>query len=377
VAGAVRSPRARRCGWLDGRPVLVRVVVVEVEEDEAAAAGVPPGDGMNRRTFIAIGGLGTLGTAVGPASGLAHLSSVNPRVVDYLEREAERLPLDFWAGPAAPHLPRVESAYDLANSMLGELPRLRDQVRLHRVTARLAVLRAHSEAFRNRLDQVEAWHRLAVERAVEAGDTGLALWGFASLAEMRAHTGAAPQEVLAIAAEARHLGGGHSGAAAAMLAATEARAHARLGDRAALVESLRLAEVELDRAAPGERVPSVLGFTDAKRMRHAAAAWVLAGEPREAEREARQAITLYAPWHWTDLAAVRLNLATALADQGRPDEACAVAREVLQGCPVHPDFRAGWVVHAVAEFDHHVERYEGMRTVQEYRELVTSTALGA
>ena len=363
--------------WLDGRPVLVRVVVVDAEADEAAAAGVPLGGGMNRRTFIAIGGLGTLGTAAVTVSGLVHLSSANPRVLDYLEREAERLPADFWAGPAAPHFARVDGAYELADSMLGELPRLRDQVRLHRVTARLAVLRAHTEAFGNRLDQVVAWHRLAVDRAVEAEDTGLALWALASLAEMRAHTGAAPQEVLTIAAEARHLSGGHPGAASAMLAATEARAHARLGDRAALMESLRLAEAELDRAAPGDRVPSVLGFTDAKRMRHAAAAWVLAGEPLQAECEARQAIALYAPWHWTDLAAVRLNLATALADQGRPDEACAVAREVLQGCSVHPDFRAGWVVHAVSEFDHHVERYQGMPAVQEFRDLLRSTTASA
>jgi hypothetical protein len=137
----------------------------------------------------------------------------------------------------------------------------------------------------------------------------------------RAWTGAAPQDVLSIAAEARHLGGGQPGAAAAMLAATEARALARTGDRAALMEKQSLAEAELDRAISSERVPSVFGFTDAMRMLDAAAAWVLVGRPQEAEREARQAITLYQPWHWTDLAVVRLHLAAALADQGRSDEA--------------------------------------------------------
>jgi hypothetical protein len=74
---------------------------------------------------------------------------------------------------------------------------------------------------------------------------------------------------------------------------------------------------------------------------------------------------------------VRLSLATALADQGRPDEACAVAGEVVRGCSVHPDFRAGWVVHAVSELDHHVEPYQGMRAVQEFPELVRSTTAGA
>ena len=143
------------------------------------------------------------------------------------------------------------------------------------------------------------------------------------------------------------------------------------------METLRLAEAELDRAAPAERMPSVLGFTDAMRMRHAAAAWVLAGEPREAEREARQAIALYAPWHTIDLQVVRLHLAAALADQGRPEEGCATACEALPGPAAHPDDRSGWVVHAVSQFQPHLERYQGMREVQEFRELVSLTGVGA
>jgi transcriptional regulator with XRE-family HTH domain/tetratricopeptide (TPR) repeat protein len=360
--------------WLDDRPVLVRLLVVDVEIDGAPGGKLPPGGGMNRRTFIAIGGLGTLGTAAASASRVAHLSSANPRVLDYLEREAERLPLDFWAGSLAPLFPRIEDAYELANSLLGEPLRLRDQVRLHRVTARLAVLRAESEGFRGRLGAAERWYRLAGERAAEAGDAGLALWALARLAMTRAWTGADPQEVIEIAAEARHLSGGQPGAAASMLAAAEARAHARLGDRVALMENLRLAEAELGRAPSNERVPSVFAFTDAMRMLDVAAAWVLAGEPQEAEREARQAIALYAPWHRTDLAVVRLSLATALADQGRPDEACAMAREALPGHDAHPDDRirlqSSWIVHGVSELDHHLERYQGMRVVQEFRESI-------
>lgn len=139
--------------------------------------------------------------------------------------------------------------------------------------------------------------------------------------------------------------------------------------------ALRLAETELDRAAPAERVPSVFGFTDAMRMLDAAAAWVLAGEAQQAEREARQAIALYAPWHTIDLQVVRLHLAAALADQGRPDEACATAREALPGPAAHPDDRSGWVVHGVAALDRHLERYRGMHAVEEFHDLVTSTGL--
>jgi hypothetical protein len=176
----------------------------------------------------------------------------------------------------------------------------------------------------------------------------------------RAWTGAAPQDVLSIAAEARHLGGGQPGAAAAMLAATEARALARTGDRAALMEKQSLAEAELDRAISSERVPSVFGFTDAMRMLDAAAAWVLVGRPQ--------------PWHWTDLAVVRLHLAAALADQGKPDEACAVAREALPGRPAHPDHHSGWIAHAASELDQHLEPYQGVTAVQDVRDLVASTA---
>jgi transcriptional regulator with XRE-family HTH domain len=357
--------------WLDGRPCTVRLVVTDVEVDGAVAAGVAPGGRVKRRTFIAIGGVGALGAVAAPAGGLAHLSAVDPRVLDYLEREAERLPLDFWTGPQEAHFPRVDNAYELANSFLGELPRLRDQVRLHRVTARLAVLRGQSEVFRERLGAAEGWYRLAGERAVEAGDTGLALLALTRLAGMRAWTGATPQDILEVTAEARHLGGGQASAAAAALAATEARAYARLGDRAALMQKLSLAEAELDRAPSSERVPSVFGFTDARRMLAASAAWVCAGQPKEAEREARQAISLYEPWHRTDLAVVRLHLAAALADQARPDEACAVAREALPGgCAP-----SGWVAHAASELDHHLEPYRGVTAVQELRDSITSTAV--
>jgi transcriptional regulator with XRE-family HTH domain len=363
--------------WVEGRPCTVRLLVADVELDDAAAAGVTPGGRMKRRTFITIGSLGALGAAAAPAGGLVHISSTDHRVLDYLEREAERLPLDFWArGSVAPQFARAEDAYELANAFLGELPRLRDQVRLHRVSARLAVLRAQSEVFRGRLDAAERWYRLGGERAVEAGDTGLALWALARLAMMRASTGAAPLDVLSIAAEARHHGGGQPGAAAAQLAAAEALAQARLGDRAALMQKLSLAEAELDRAPSGERVPSVFGFMDAARMLKAAEAWVLAGEPQEGEREARQAIALYQPWHRIDLQVVRLNLAMALADQGRPDEACAVAREALPGPAAWPDDRHGGFAHAVSELDHHLEPYQGMTAVQELRDLVTSTGSG-
>jgi hypothetical protein len=119
-----------------------------------------PGDRMKRRTVITIGGLGALGAA---------------------------------------------AAYELANSFLGELPRLRDQVRLHRVSGRLAVLRAQ-----------------------ERGVPGPPRRGGALVP-------------------------------ARWRAAAEALAQARLGDRAALMEKLSLAEAELDRAPSGEGVPSVFG----------------------------------------------------------------------------------------------------------------------
>jgi transcriptional regulator with XRE-family HTH domain len=364
--------------WLEGRPCTVRLLVADVEVADAAAVAVAvaPKGRVKRRTFIAVGGLGTLGAAAAPA-GLVHISSTNPRALDYLERETERLPFDFWTGPQEAHFARTKDAYELASSFLGELPRLRDQVRLHRVTARLAVLRAQSEVFRGRLDAAERWYRLGSERAVEAGDAGLALWALARLAMIRASTGAAPRDVLDIAAEARHLGGGQPGAAAAQLAAAEALAQARLGDRAALMEKLSLAEAELDRAPSGERMPSVFGFMDAARMLKAAAVWVLAGEPQHAEREARQAIALYQPWHWADLAVARLNLAMALADQGRPDEACAAAGEALPGGAAWPDNRtrleSGWIAHAVSELGHHLAPYQSMTAVGEFRDLVTST----
>jgi Helix-turn-helix domain len=360
--------------WLDGRPCTVRIVAADVEVDDHEV-GRPPRDRVNRRRFLrvgSVGGVGALGVA-GSTAGLLSLSTVDPRVLDYLEGEAERLPRDFWAGPEEVHFPRADDAYKLANAFLAELPRLRDQVRLHRVTARLAVLRGEGEVFGLRLDAAEGWYRHAADRATEVGDTGLALWSFARLAMMRSWTGAAPQAVIDVAAEAHHIGGATPGAAAAMIAAAEARAHARLGHRAEFMAKLRVAEGECDRASPGERVPSIFGVTDARRMLDTAAAWVLIGEPREAEREARQAISLYDPWHRTDLAVVRLHLASALADQGRADEACASAREALPARPAGPAGLSGLIAHAATELDHHLQPYRDMPAVQEVRALITST----
>jgi hypothetical protein len=73
-----------------------------------------------------------------------------------------------------------------------------------------------------------------------------------------------------------------------------------------------------------------------------------------------------------DLAVVRLHLAMALADQGRPDEACGAAQEALPGRPAHPDDHSGWIAHAVSELDQHLEPYHGVTAVQEFRDLVRS-----
>jgi hypothetical protein len=96
---------------------------------------------------------------------------------------------------------------------------------------------------------------------------------------------------------------------------------------------------------------------------------------QEAARARRQAMALYAPWHTVSLQLVRLHLASALADQGRPDEACATACEALPGPAAHPDDRSGWVVHSVSELLRHLERYQGTRALDEVRELVTTTGL--
>jgi transcriptional regulator with XRE-family HTH domain len=115
---------------------------------------------------------------------------------------------------------------------------------------------------------------------------------------------------------------------AAMLAAMEACAYAARGDAAPCLRTLSDAERAFDRSNPGED-PSWVDFDEGGLAGHLARSFRDLNRPREAERFAVRSIQLCRPTHLRTRVQRYAILASAHAQQGDLDSACAVGRRML------------------------------------------------
>jgi hypothetical protein len=210
-----------------------------------------------------------------PTSGTRHpqASSLPTMVLDYVEREAQRLAFDFWKVPEVTLFGRIDDTYHMADALLSAANRLRDQIRLYHATAQLAVMRGKVEAFNDRHAAAEEWYTIGKDRALEVGDSDLAVWSLVYIAAGRSYGGAARQ-VLESIEEGRFLASGQVTAAHARLVMLEGRARALLGDIDGVHLALRDAEQLLSQCSTAELEPSIFGCSHAIRMKDAAVALV-------------------------------------------------------------------------------------------------------
>jgi transcriptional regulator with XRE-family HTH domain len=120
--------------------------------------------------------------------------------------------------------------------------------------------------------------------------------------------------------------------AVAMLAVMEACAHAARGDAAPCLRALSDAERAFDRSNPAED-PLWVDFDEGGLAGHLARSFRDLDRPREAERFAVQSIQLCHPTHLRTRVQRYAILASAHAQQGDLEGACAVGRQALAEVP--------------------------------------------
>lgn len=115
----------------------------------------------------------------------------------------------------------------------------------------------------------------------------------------------------------------------ARLLAMEARGHAALKDTSACTTALRQAEQTLDKATTEVSSPWVSGFDHGSLASEAARCFRQLGQLDQARSQAERILTLRPAERARSRAFGQLILVTVLIAQGRPDEACGIAAEVL------------------------------------------------
>jgi transcriptional regulator with XRE-family HTH domain len=140
-----------------------------------------------------------------------------------------------------------------------------------------------------------------------------------------------PHEAIALARQGRtvlHAAPPHPGLEAQLLA-MEARGHAGLRESDTSVELLIQAEKVLDKVPTGPPSPWVSKFDAGSLASEAARCMRQLGDWEEAARQAERVVLLRPSTRARSRAFGQLTLVSVLMAQGRPDEACVLAQEVL------------------------------------------------
>lgn len=164
------------------------------------------------------------------------------------------------------------------------------------------------------------------------GDRQLAAHVLASLSHLAHHLGR-PDEAIQYALRGRDAlaAGPRQPELIARLLAKQARGFAALGQQQECVQLLLQAETALTTAPAAESSPWVSQFDEGSLASEVARCLLQLGDHREAQRQAERIIALRPGDRMRSRAFGQLTLVTVLIAQERPDEACTLAQEVLDG----------------------------------------------
>ncbi|MFI0368851.1 helix-turn-helix domain-containing protein [Actinomadura sp. 1N219] len=214
-------------------------------------------------------------------------------------------------------------------------------------------------------DEIARQHfRRSLDLAQMGGDPQLSAHVYASLSHLSLHL-EEPDDAISLARQ------GHTvlvkappaPALSARLYAMEARGLAVRAEDAACSDALKRAERALARAPAEAPSPWVSPFDTGSLASETARCMRQLGDLNEAEYQARRIIELRADGHTRSRAFAKLLLVTVLIAQGKPDEACSLAREVvdvIQGLSSH------LVVQQLQELHALLEPYRSNTTVAEF-----------
>jgi tetratricopeptide (TPR) repeat protein len=256
-------------------------------------------------------------------------SNVGPLAISQMEtrlaRRGEELPT---TPPVVLRRPLLDD-YRRVVAWLGGSQPAAERRRLYRVAAQLAGMAG--TVFFDLRDpaRAEAYYEVALRAAGEAGDDAVAAWVLANVGYLEAHRGAVPAALEAVqAAAARATRCQHITTQHAWLAALEAELLASLGEAEATRMALHRAERAIDQARPEARRAGIDFFTAARLPAYMGSCFMLLGQSRLAHGYSAEALELVGPRaksRWF----VRLDLATALVQEGELEEASSLATASL------------------------------------------------
>jgi transcriptional regulator with XRE-family HTH domain len=326
----------------------------------------------NRREVLRVGGklagavlsgklLELLGTEPLAMTRALRTATVDATELDYHEATVARYMIEYEASGPLLLLAPVLELFQGVRHLVEDRQPIAYQRRLCRVGAKLATLLgifAYEDQARSR-----AWFHTAQRAAQEADDNVLGAWALVKESLLPTY-GGNPQEALALLGEGADLAGRSPSVVTAMVAASEARAHAIGRDEAAALAALERAERALDRAAPGER--RLFAFSDAQLAFYRTSCHVRL-DRSDADQAAAHALELYrASPHYMDPTLVRFDLATWYVQRGEVEEACRVGHEALVVIPAA--HRTGPVVQRAQELLDGLEPYQANPAVRDFAE---------
>jgi tetratricopeptide (TPR) repeat protein len=219
--------------------------------------------------------------------------------------------------------------------------------------------------------RAEAYYQVALKAAGEAGDDAVAAWVLANIGYLEAHRGAVPTALEAVrGAAARATRCQQITTQHAWLAALEAELLASLGEAEATRTALHRAERAIDQARPETRRAGIDFFTAARLPAYMGSCFMLLGQSRLAHGYSAEALKLLSPRaksRWF----VRLDMATALVQEGELEEASSLATASLT--ELSEDDWTPRLEHRVQDFRQELQPFRTARAVQAFYEQFPDT----
>jgi len=237
--------------------------------------------------------------------------------------------------------------------------------RLSELTANYATLIADALMKLGEPRSAHAWYATATIAADDSGDSLIR-------AQVRAQTAMLPYyyghltEAVRLAREAQMLTRGRICSAAALAAAAEARALARLGQAAESEAALRRCQEVFDQLAePDEEI--AFRFTERRLLLYLSGTLTYLGATRRAGDVQATALLRYRDSDGIDPVLIRLDQAICLASDGKLDDGCQLAAATLNS--MAPQHRTGIVLTRTADLIAVLpESYQHSRSVRSLKE---------
>ncbi|MGC4851870.1 hypothetical protein ACLQ24_00390 [Micromonospora sp. DT4] len=260
-------------------------------------------------------------------------STVSDVALDRWETAAEGYGYAFKSRPPLEVLEDVLLDFADLQIHAGRRQPLDSQQRISRVSAQLAGTAANILTDLGHHRSARSWFTTAATAADETRDRALTSWVRAREATVSLYHQRPPQIAITLATEARNRAGDTDCAGAALAAATEARAWARLGHTANALDALNRADTIAGRLRGVDAGNSIYGYPAQQLAFHREAVLTLVGDPHRAVEAQKEALKLYPKAEHINPTLIRLDAAACVIRLGDYDSGYHIALNHLGKTP--------------------------------------------